>query len=117
MRHSAILCGESEALMKLSNKMIMGALWLFHCLCPPVEKVEEIYAHAKKHNERQVFKLPRNRWGLVYKDLEIRTQTESYHCLRMKKKGQNPDRAILYIGGGGGVITITSPSFSLLKNF
>ncbi len=101
--------------MKLSNKMIMGALWLFHYLCPPAEKVEKIFAHAKKHNERQVFKLPRNRWGLVYKDLKIRTQTKSYHCLRMKKKGQNPVRAILYIGGGGGVYNYYRSQLFLAK--
>lgn len=101
--------------MKLSNKMILGALWLFHYLCPPAEKVEEIFAHAKKHNERQVFKLPRSRWGLVYKDLKIRTQTGSYHCLRMKKKGQNPDRAILYIGGGGGVYNYYQSQLFLAK--
>ncbi|HHX13625.1 MAG TPA: alpha/beta hydrolase [Clostridiales bacterium] len=89
--------------MKISNKMIMGALWLANYLKPPAGKVEEIYAHARKHNGRQVFKLPNNRRGIVYKDLKIQTQMGSYHCLRMKKKGQIPSRAILYIGGGGGV--------------
>jgi monoterpene epsilon-lactone hydrolase len=89
--------------MKLSNKIIMGALWLAHYLYPLAVKVDEIQAHARKHNERQVFKLPRNRRGIVYKDLKIDTKIGSYHCLRMKKKGQLPKRAILYIGGGGGV--------------
>jgi len=89
--------------MKLSNKIIMGALWLAHYLYPLAVKADEIQAHARKHNERQVFKLPRNRRGIVYKDLKIDTKIGSYHCLRMKKKGQLPKRAILYIGGGGGV--------------
>ena len=90
-------------LTKLSNKMIMGALRLANCLHPPIEKVDDIYAHAKKHNESQVFKLPSNRRGFVYKDLTIYTQKGSYHCLRMKKRGEIPNKAILYIGGGGGV--------------
>jgi len=102
-------------LMKLSNKFIMGALWLAHYLCPLPEKVEEIYVHAQKHNERQVFKLPRNRRGIVYKDLKIHTQTGSYHCLRMKKKGQKPNRAILYIGGGGGVYNYYQSQLFLAK--
>jgi len=102
-------------LMKLSNKMIMGALWLAHYLCSAAEKVEEIYAHALKHNERQVFNLPRNRWGIVYKDLKIHTQMGSYHCLRMKKKGQKPSRAILYIGGGGGVYNFYRSQLFLAK--
>jgi monoterpene epsilon-lactone hydrolase len=95
--------GGSETLMKLSNKMILGALWLVHYLCPPARSIEETYAHAKKHNERQVFKLPRNKRGISYQDLQIHTEIGSYHCLRMKKEGKMPNKAILYIGGGGGV--------------
>ncbi len=101
--------------MEISNKIIMGTLWLAHYLCPPLEKVEEIYAHAKKHNERQVFKLPKNRWGIVYKDLKIHTQIGSYHCLRMRKKGQIPEKAILYIGGGGGVYNYYQSQLFLAK--
>jgi monoterpene epsilon-lactone hydrolase len=95
--------------------MIMCALWLAHYLCPPAEKIDDIYSHAKKHNERQVFKLPRNRWGITYKDLKIHTQIGSYHCLRMKKKGQIPNRAILYIGGGGGVYNYYQSQLFLAK--
>ena len=101
--------------MKLSNKIIMGLLRLICYLCPPAKKVEDIYAHAKKHNKKQVFRLPKDRRGLVYKDQEIRTQIESYHCLRIKKRGQTPNRAILYIGGGGGVYNYYQSQLMLAK--
>lgn len=101
--------------MKLSNEIIMSALWLARYLYTPIEKAEEIYAHAKKHNERQVFKLPRNKWGIVYKDLKIHTQLDSYHCLRMIKKGNKPNKAVLYIGGGGGVYNYYKSQLFLAK--
>ncbi len=101
--------------MKLSNKIIMGLLWLICYLCPPAKKAEDIYAYAKKHNKKQVFRLPKNRWGLVYKDQEIRTQIGAYHCLRIKKRGQTPNRAILYIGGGGGVYNYYQSQLMLAK--
>ncbi|MGI6739644.1 MAG: alpha/beta hydrolase fold domain-containing protein [Christensenellales bacterium] len=101
--------------MKLSNKIIMGLLRLICYLCPPAKKVEDIYAHAKKHNKKQVFRLPKDRRGLVYKDQEIRTHIGSYHCLRIKKRGQTPNRAILYIGGGGGVYNYYQSQLMLAK--
>lgn len=88
--------------MSISNKIIMGCLWLAHLLNPPLKNVDEIYAHAKTHNERQTFRIPKSR-NIEYEDLKIHTGTESYHCLRMKKKGHKTNRAILYICGGGGV--------------
>jgi len=93
----------------------MGLLWLICYLCPPAKKAEDIYAYAKKHNKKQVFRLPKNRWGLVYKDQEIRTQIGAYHCLRIKKRGQTPNRAILYIGGGGGVYNYYQSQLMLAK--
>lgn len=98
--------------MKLSNKIIMGLLRLICYLYPPAK---DIYAHAKKHNKKQVFRLPKDRRGLVYKDQEIRTHIGSYHCLRIKKRGQTPNRAILYIGGGGGVYNYYQSQLMLAK--
>ncbi|HHW93638.1 MAG TPA: alpha/beta hydrolase [Clostridiaceae bacterium] len=100
--------------MILSNKLIMGALWLLHFLNPPTLDVDAIYAHAKKHNERQVFKIPRGR-GIDYDDLSIHTEIDSYHCLRMKRKGHKPERAVLYICGGGGVYDYCQAQLVLAK--
>jgi monoterpene epsilon-lactone hydrolase len=88
--------------MKISNKLIMGALWLSYYLNPPARDVDAIYAHAKKHNEKQTFKVPRYR-NIDCEDLIVRTDSGKYHCLRMRRKGQEPERAVLYICGGGGV--------------
>jgi monoterpene epsilon-lactone hydrolase len=88
--------------VKISNKIIMGILWLACFLKPPAENVDQIYTHAKAQNEKQVFKIPKNR-KIDYEDLKIHTGIETYHCLRMKKKGQKPRRGILYICGGGGI--------------
>ena len=101
--------------MKFSNKIIMGLLWLIYYLYPPAKKAEDIYARAKKHNKKQVFRLPKDGRGLVYKDQQIRTQIGSYHCLRIKKRGQTPNRAILYIGGGGGVYNYYQSQLMLAK--
>ncbi len=58
--------------MRLSNEIIMGAAWLFHYLNPPVLDADKIYAHAKKHNEGQVFKMPKDR-KFNYQDLKNQT--------------------------------------------
>ena len=88
--------------MSISNKIIIGILWLTHFLNPPLKNTDEIYAHAKAHNEKQTFRVPRD-GRIEYSDLKIHTETDTYHCLRMKKKGQKSNKAILYICGGGGV--------------
>lgn len=88
--------------MSISNNIIMSGLWLIHRIRPPLRDVEEIHAHAKAHNERQVFQVPRDE-NIEYEDLKIHTEKGSYHCLRMRKKGIMPDKAVLYICGGGGV--------------
>jgi len=88
--------------MSISNKIIMGILWLTHFFNPPLKNTDEIYAHAKAHNKKQTFRVPRD-GRIEYSDLIIHTETDTYHCLRMKKKGQKPNKAILYICGGGGV--------------
>jgi len=77
--------------MKISNKLIMGALWLSYYLNPPARDVDAIYAHAKKHNEKQTFKVPRYR-NIDCEDLIVRTDSGNYHCLRMRRKGQEPER-------------------------
>jgi monoterpene epsilon-lactone hydrolase len=100
--------------MRLSNEIIMGAAWLFHYLNPPVLDADKIYAHAKKHNEGQVFKMPKDR-KFNYQDLKIQTDLGSYHCLRIKKKGKKPDKAVLYIGGGGGVYNYYQAQLILAK--
>ncbi len=68
----------------------------------PDKDVDEIFAHAKAHNEKQNFKLPKSR-KIEYDALQISTGSGAYYCLRMKKRKQKPERAILYICGGGGV--------------
>jgi monoterpene epsilon-lactone hydrolase len=100
--------------MRISNKIIMGILWLLHFIKPPLINADEIYAHAKAHNDKQVFKIPKD-GKLKYEDLEIRTETGKYHCLCMKNKGQTPGRAILYIGGGGGVYDYCRQQLFLAK--
>ena len=87
---------------KFNSKIIRGAMRFFTFLFFPDKNVDEIYAHAKAHNEKQRFKLPKN-GKIEYKDLKICTENETYHCLRMKKRNQKPKRAVLYICGGGGV--------------
>ncbi|NLK47763.1 MAG: alpha/beta hydrolase [Bacteroidales bacterium] len=87
---------------KISNKIIMGAMRLLSFFFFPDRDVDEIFAHAKTHNEKQSFKLPKSR-KIEYEDLKICTENGTYHCLRMKKRKQEPKRAILYICGGGGV--------------
>jgi len=87
---------------KISNKIIMGVMRLLSFLFFPDKAVDEIYAHAKAHNEKQRFKLPKN-GKIEYEDLKIYTENGTYHCLRMKRRNQKPERAILYICGGGGV--------------
>ncbi|HHW94615.1 MAG TPA: alpha/beta hydrolase [Mogibacterium sp.] len=87
----------------MSNKFIVSALrFFFSFLLPKLDSAEEIYAHAKANNEKQVFKIPKNR-KIEYSDLKINTGTDLYHCLRMKRKDSTPEKAILYICGGGGV--------------
>lgn len=88
--------------MKISNKIIMSTLWLAHFFNPPLKSAEEIYAHAKAHNKKQAFKVPKDA-KLEYRELEVRTERGSYHCLRIKRRAHTPKRAILYIPGGGGV--------------
>ncbi|NMD37369.1 MAG: alpha/beta hydrolase [Christensenellaceae bacterium] len=100
--------------MKISNKIIMGVSWLFHFLNPPITDVEKIFDHAKKHNEKQVFRMPGDK-SLEYKDIKIHTELGTYHCLRMKKKGNNPNKAVLYIGGGGGVYNYYQVQLILAK--
>jgi hypothetical protein len=46
--------------MSISNKIIMGSLWLTHFLNPPLKNTDEIYAHAKAHNKKQTFRVPIN---------------------------------------------------------
>ncbi|MGI6072370.1 MAG: alpha/beta hydrolase fold domain-containing protein [Lachnospiraceae bacterium] len=100
--------------MKISNKIIMGCLWLANYLHPPAEKVDAIYAHAKKHNERQIFKIPNDKW-IDYENVKIHTDIGIYPCLRMKKKGPIPNRAVLYICGGGGVYDYCRSQLVLAK--
>ena len=88
--------------MKISNKIIMGILRLIYFLNPQAKNPDRVYPHAKAHNERQVFKIPKGR-KIDCERLDIKTEIGSYPCLRIKKKGQNPDIAVLYICGGGGV--------------
>ncbi len=89
--------------MSFSNKIIMGALRLVMRFSnPPEQDVDKIYAHAKAHNESRVFKVPKS-GRIEYIDEKIHTDLESYHCLRIKRKGQKPSRTVLYICGGGGV--------------
>ncbi len=88
--------------MKISNKIIIGCLWMTYFLNPPLKSANKIYTHAKAHNDKQVFKLPKSR-KLEYTDLKIRIESGSYHCIRIKRKGHKPNRAVLYICGGGGV--------------
>ena len=87
---------------KFNSKIIRGAMRLFSFLFFPDKNVDETYAHAKAHNEKQRFKLPKN-GKIEYEDLKIYTENGTYHCLRMKRRNQKPERAILYICGGGGV--------------
>lgn len=100
--------------MKISNKIIMGALWLTHFLNPPLKDAYAIYAHAKTHNEKQVFRVPKS-GRIDYDVLKIRTGAGSYKCFRMKKKGQSPNKALLYIFGGGGVYDYSRLMFHLAK--
>ena len=65
----------------------MGALRLLSFLCFPDKDVDEIFAHAKAHNKKQNFKLPKDR-KIEYENLKICTKNGTYHCLRIKKKGQ-----------------------------
>ncbi|NLZ76566.1 MAG: alpha/beta hydrolase, partial [Spirochaetales bacterium] len=88
--------------MSISNDIIMGILRVAGYIRPPLKDVEEIHAHAKAHNEKQVFSVPKD-GNIIYEDIGIHTGKGSHHCLRMKKKGSMPDTAILYICGGGGV--------------
>ena len=99
---------------KISNKIIMGVMRLFSFLFFPDKDVDEIFAHAKAHNEKQNFKLPKSR-KIKYKDLKIFTENETYHCLTMKKRGQRPKRAILFICGGGGVYDYCQHQLFLAK--
>ena len=101
---------------KISNKIIMGVLRLLSFLFFPDKNVDEIFAHAKAHNEKQSFKLPKNR-KIEYEDLKICTENETYHCLTMKKRGQRPERAVLYICGGGGVYDYCRHQLFLAKKF
>ena len=87
---------------KFNSKIIRGAMRLFSFLFFPDKNVDETYAHAKAHNEKQRFKLPK-KGKIEYEDLKIYTENGTYHCLRMKRRNQKPERAILYICGGGGV--------------
>jgi len=98
----------------LSNKIIMGALRLLSFLCFPDKDVDEIFAHAKAHNKKQNFKLPKDR-KIEYENLKICTKSGTYHCLRIKKKGQKPERALLYICGGGGVYDYCRQQLFLAK--
>ncbi|HOF00621.1 MAG TPA: alpha/beta hydrolase [Spirochaetota bacterium] len=99
--------------MALSNKIIMTSMRLLSSFFPD-KPAEEIYAHAKAHNEKQVFRVPKDR-RIDYEDLKIHTKIGIYHCLRMKKKGQIPKRATLYICGGGGVYDYCQPQLFLAK--
>ncbi|MGI6766917.1 MAG: alpha/beta hydrolase fold domain-containing protein [Lentihominibacter sp.] len=102
--------------MKISNGIIMGGLWLANYLFPPAETVDEIYAHAEKHNKRQIFKIPKERW-IDCEVMKVQAEKEAYPCLRMKKKGQRPDKAILYICGGGGVYDCCRQQLIFAKKF
>jgi monoterpene epsilon-lactone hydrolase len=99
---------------KISHKMIVGAMRLLSFFCFPDKDVYEIFAHAKAHNEKQSFKLPKDR-KIEYEDLKIYTESGTYHCLRMKKKGLKAKRALLYICGGGGVYDYCQHQLSLAK--
>ncbi len=99
---------------KLSNKIIMRLLRLLSFFSFQDGDVEKVLAHAKAHNEKQKFKLPRNR-KIEFKDLKVYTESGTYHCLRMKKRGQKPERAILFICGGGGVYDYCQSQLFLAK--
>ncbi|HHU52468.1 MAG TPA: alpha/beta hydrolase [Clostridiaceae bacterium] len=109
--------------MKISNKIIMSSFRLLSFFFPD-KPVDEIYTHAKAHNERQSFKLPNDK-KIEYKDEKIHTDIGTYHCLRMKKKflkknglikkEQRPKRAVLYICGGGGVYDYCQMQLPLAK--
>ena len=100
--------------MKISNKIIMAAMWLMHYLNPPAKDVDEIFAHAKKHNQKRHFRLPKSR-RTDYKVKKIQTGKGSYPCLRMKRKNSKTDRAVLYICGGGGVYDYCRAQLFLAK--
>ena len=88
--------------MSFGNKILMGALRLVMRFSnPPEQDADKIYAHAKAHNESRVFKVPKS-GRIEYIDEKIHTDLGSYHCLRIKRKGRRPSRAVLYICGGGG---------------
>ncbi len=100
--------------MKLSNKLIMRALWLHHYLYPPITDCNELLVHAEKHNAKQIFKMPKDN-RIDYEDLTIKTEMGNYHCLWMRKKGRRPEKAILYICGGGGVYDYCQAQLFLAK--
>ena len=54
---------------KLSNKIIMRLLRLLSFFSFQDGDLEKVLAHAKAHNEKQKFKLPRNR-KIEFKDLK-----------------------------------------------
>ncbi len=99
---------------KISNKIILGTMRFLSLLFFPDKDVDEIFAHAKAHNEKQRFKLPKGR-NIEYEDLKICLESGTYHCLRMKKRKQKPERAILYICGGGGVYDYCQAQLFLAK--
>ncbi len=88
--------------MNIPNRLIMAALWLTYYLKPPLTEVERLKTHARAHNERQSFRLPSSR-KISSEQLMIRTETGTYSCLRMKRRGHRPGRAVLFICGGGWV--------------
>jgi acetyl esterase/lipase len=99
---------------KIIHKMIVAVLRLLSFFCFPDKDADKIFAHAKAHNEKQSFKLPKGK-RLEYEDLKVLTERGTYHCLRMKKKRQNTERALLYICGGGGVYDYCQAQLFLAK--
>ena len=96
---------------KISNKIIMGAMRLLSFFFFPDRDVDEIFAHAKTHNEKQSFKLPKSR-KIEYEDLKICTENGTYHCLRIRRKTRTKACYSLYLRWWWSVRLLSASTFS-----
>lgn len=95
--------------------MIMAGLKTLALFDPHDASANAVFAKAEAHNAKQQFKLP-NDGRFEYVDMPINTKVGMYHCLRLKRKGSKPDKAVIYIPGGGAVYDYASSQIFLAKN-
>lgn len=100
--------------MSVSNKIIMAALRASALFNPYDTDAATILQKAKQYNAKQRFELPHDN-KREYTDMKVCTEKGTYHCLRMKKRGSNPSRVVIYIPGGGAVYDYSKAQLFLAK--